>query len=152
MFLIFFNWKVCSLSLFYLSSLIVSFFLFYFLSSSTWVPASLLYLALALLLYRHYPKGIGLRNIFRKFLSENKKVINFFDGFLYFPWKWCKKISYNSLLTIALRASINMTHIIWRLWGSSNCRMRIIFIYFFFFGPFGFFFFFLDVIKFWFGE
>ena len=130
---------------FFTNSLLLP-FLFSFLFS-TWVPAFLLNLALALLLYCHYFKGIGLGNILRKFLSENKKVINFFDGFLYFPWKWCKKISYNSFLTIALMASINMTHIIWRLWGSSNCRMRLIFIYFFFGSFWIFFFFFFGCYK-----
>ena len=30
-------------------------------------------------------KGIGLRNVFRNFLWEKKKVTDFFDNFLYFP-------------------------------------------------------------------
>ena len=39
-----------------------------------------------------YPYGIGLRNIFRNFLCEKKKVTNIFDSFffnfiLYFPLK-----------------------------------------------------------------
>ena len=32
-----------------------------------------------------YPKGIGLRTIFRNILWENDKAINFSDNFLYFP-------------------------------------------------------------------
>ena len=35
------------------------------------------------------PKGIGLKNIFRKFLLDKEKKINFFNDFLYFPWKLC---------------------------------------------------------------
>ena len=31
------------------------------------------------------PKGLGLKNIFRNFLLEKEKKINFFNNFLYFP-------------------------------------------------------------------
>ena len=31
-----------------------------------------------------YPNGIGLKNIFRNFLLEKKKITNFFYNFLYF--------------------------------------------------------------------
>ena len=31
-----------------------------------------------------YPYGIGLRNIFKNFLCEKKKIPNFFYNFLYF--------------------------------------------------------------------
>lgn len=32
-----------------------------------------------------YLKGIGLENIFRNFLSDEKNATEFFDSFLYFP-------------------------------------------------------------------
>lgn len=34
------------------------------------------------------PKGIDLLNIFTDFLWDMKKTIDFFDGILYFSWKW----------------------------------------------------------------
>ena len=45
-----------------------------------------------------YPKGISLGTIFGNFLWEKKKVINFFDDFLYlFPIKTVSKFSSNDL-------------------------------------------------------
>ena len=49
-------------------------------------------------------KGIGVGTTFRNILWENDKTINFFDSFFIFPMKVMPKLSYYSLLTIAIRA------------------------------------------------
>ena len=55
------------------------------------------------------PKGIGLGNIFSNFLWEKKKIIDFFNNFLYFPVKVVSKLFQNGPLTNALRAPVNWT-------------------------------------------
>ena len=57
----------------------------------------------------HNNSALSLGTIFRNIFWENNRTINIVDIFFIFPIKVVSKFSYYSLLTIVLRAFVNMT-------------------------------------------